>query len=118
MLKVTDYTIPAHTTGLEGYVIPCEGKGCSREHVDIPAAWVCSSCYMTVEYGEAMGVDPDPRGQWNYVGHHWEECEHWAGEYEGCNLCDGESSPRWVCDGCGLTNVMFEETHLVVKQPD
>lgn len=81
--------------------------------------FVCGDCLMKSEYGEG---NPDSMknlpGYWYYIGHSWEEddiadcdeCDFYA-----CENTDGESSPSWVCPGCDVTGIMFNEMYKIEK---
>lgn len=86
-------------------------------------AWVCDWCHLVVASGE---TDPDRTpepmsllpGWWNPAGHHPDDycpdCNPDIGWW--CDICNRESSPAWVCDGCGDQPGMFFDMYLIEKE--
>ena len=84
--------------------------------------FVCGDCLVQVENfeGSADSMKNLP-GDWYYIGHGWEvedlkECKMCNGEINYiCEYADGERSPSWVCPGCGVTGIMFNDTYMIEK---
>lgn len=84
--------------------------------------FVCGDCLLKAEQGEGTADSmKNLPGYWDYIGHGWEmeeleECETCNGEINYlCEYMDGESSPRWVCPGCDVTDTMFNEMYKIEK---